>query len=198
MESTLLPMAERLRHRRHEDTGCIFSSHSAMMLCRCQGASQVCSSTRRRPSLLIPSPANCTALGWHPSPPDQASCFHMHFLVHINSYTLAEKDSFVPDNFHYKFHYKRLSKDWPLLQQNAAPPDSSQGTSVRLRDLCCLCLCVHAPRVSSWELTARSGRSLGSSACIWLSSPSRSVLSLGSSSGSGTYSRAAFSVAPRE
>lgn len=33
MESTLLPAAERLWHRRQEDVSCIFSSHSAMMLC---------------------------------------------------------------------------------------------------------------------------------------------------------------------
>lgn len=33
MESTLLPTAERLRHRRQEDESCIFSSHSATTLC---------------------------------------------------------------------------------------------------------------------------------------------------------------------
>lgn len=33
MESTLLPAADRLRHRRQDDVSCIFSSHSAMMLC---------------------------------------------------------------------------------------------------------------------------------------------------------------------
>lgn len=33
MESTLLPAAERLWHRWQEDVSCIFSSHSAMMLC---------------------------------------------------------------------------------------------------------------------------------------------------------------------
>lgn len=33
MDSTLLPTAERLRHRRQEDVTGSFSSHSAMMLC---------------------------------------------------------------------------------------------------------------------------------------------------------------------
>lgn len=75
---------------------------------------------------------------------------------------------------------------------------AKEPTPVKLQGLCCLCLCVHAACMSGWELTSRSGRSLGSSACICLSSPSSSVLSFGSNSGSATYSRAAFSVAPRE
>lgn len=33
MDSTLLPAAERLRHRRQDEAGCSFSSHSATMLC---------------------------------------------------------------------------------------------------------------------------------------------------------------------
>lgn len=199
MESTLLPMAERLRHRRHEDAGCIFSSHRAMMLCRCQGASQVCSSPRRRPILLRPTQLHSS--GMAPITPGSGHLFP-HALSGTfekkkkksKTYILAEKRRlcFVPESF----YYKTCSRNQPLFQQNAVPPYSSQGTPVRLQGLCCLC--GHAVCMFSWELTSRSGRSLGSSACIWLSSPSRSGLSLGSSSGSATYSRAAFSVAPRE
>lgn len=87
------------------------------------------------------------------------------------------------------------SQNQLLFQHNALPPEASQGTWLRLQGLGCLCVCsLHV----SWDLTSRSGRSLGSSACIWLSNPSRSGLSLGSSSGSATNSKAAFSVAPRE
>lgn len=31
------------------------------------------------------------------------------------------------------------SENWPLFQQNAAPPDSCQGTLGRLQGLCCSC-----------------------------------------------------------
>lgn len=72
MESTLLPMAERLRHRRHEDAGCIFSSHSAMMLCKCQGASQVCSSQRKP---ILPRPAQPHSSGMAPISPRSGHLF---------------------------------------------------------------------------------------------------------------------------
>jgi hypothetical protein len=74
MERTLLPMAERLWHRRHEDMGCVFSSHSAMMLCRHQCASQCMPTeahrlTRERVHLLRPSHLH-RALGWSQQSPD--------------------------------------------------------------------------------------------------------------------------------
>lgn len=84
MESTLLPMAERLRHRRHEDAGCIFSSHRAMMLCRCQGASQVCSSPRRRPILLRPTQLHSS--GMAPLTPGSG-----HLFPHALSGTFEKK-----------------------------------------------------------------------------------------------------------
>lgn len=64
MDSTLLPMAERLRHRRQEDAKSIFSSHNAMMLCRhaCEQLRRE-SSPRRKP--CPPSPPPSMSIFWH-------------------------------------------------------------------------------------------------------------------------------------
>lgn len=98
MESTLLPMAERLRHRRHEDAGCIFSSHSAMMLCGYQGASQVCSSPRRGPILLRPTQLH--SCGMAPITPRSAHLFPNALSGALKkktskAYILAEKEDSV-------------------------------------------------------------------------------------------------------
>ena len=64
MESTLLPAAERLWHRRQEDASCIFSSHSAMMVCDRSQRSAPPPGPRRPPAALGAGIAKRGVLGF--------------------------------------------------------------------------------------------------------------------------------------